>query len=130
MPQHFDAEGKKAWRWLVKTLRGMAILAASDVALMTLYCDSWSQYIAIRSELAAKGVSQFILHCKVKGTFYRNPLVDTEAMLKKQLMMCLTELGLSPISRARLQVRPQESNDPMAELLAVIHARRTHASKN
>ena len=137
MPKHLDGEAAKAWRWLVRELRAMRLLASSDLALMTIYCDTWGQYVAIRAQLAKQGVAQFILQSKRTGkdgversTFYRNPLVDTESMLKKQLVTCLSEMGLSPVSRARLQVKKGEAADPMAELIARMTERRNQTHPN
>lgn len=119
-PTHFDREGNKAWKWLTGVLGKNGLLAESDQAIITIYCDTWSQYVAIRKELAKKGAAQFILRSD-KGAFYRNPLVDTESMLKKQLMTCLSELGLSPTSRVRLHAIPQEQPaDSKAKFFKVV----------
>ena len=129
IPAHLDEESKKAWRWLVKTLREMNILAVSDVAIMTLYSDVWGQYVAVRRKLAPLGEHQFIAK-STKGVFYMNPLLNVEAMLKKQLMQCLRELGLSPSARSGLSVNSDKAADPMAALLEKMNERRTQVSDN
>lgn len=101
MPKHLDAEGKQTWRALVKSLREMGLLGDTDVALMTLYCDTWGEYLKARQMVAKTGD---VLANKVKGTMYMSPYVALEAMYKNQLIKCLQELGLSPRSRAALHV--------------------------
>ena len=124
-PSHLDAEAKTAWRFLVRVLRGMGILASSDVAVMCLYCETWSQYVECRRQskkFAAKsdGLGQFVM-VGDKGNPYINPLLSAESMLKKQLLQYLGELGLSPVSRARVHT---EGSEPVDDPLVMLMRRR------
>jgi len=120
MPEHLDAEGRKAWEWLTGELEQMRILARSDVAIMTLYCDTWSQYVGARKQLGPLGPAGFVLRSE-KGGFYINPLLNVEASLKKQLAGYLSELGLSPSSRTRLHVQPaKEVTEGKARFFGVV----------
>ena len=112
MPEHIalDERAVEAWEWLCGVLDEMGILAKSDKALMTLYCDAWSQYVMVREQLAPVGAAQFVLRGRT-GSFYRNPLIDTESMIRKQLMSYLSELGLSATSRARIHTT-RKTDDP------------------
>lgn len=123
IPAHLGGEAKKAWPFLVCVLKGMGILASSDVAIMTLYCETWGQYVAVRRRArefaeAGDGLGQFLLTSKKSGQPYINPLLAAESMLKKQLLQYLGELGLSPVSRARVGSGDGGADDdPLAALL-------------
>ena len=105
-PEHLNDEARKAWGWLCGTLKRLGLLAHSDLAIMALYCETWAEYIKVRREVDEFG---FILTSPQTGNPFVNPLVNIEAMLKKQLLQYLSELGLSPTSRTRLHADvPQE----------------------
>ncbi len=110
MPGHLDTKGQEAWRWLCGILEGMGLLVKSDIAVMTLYCDTWSEYIEARHNVQKYGS---VLASKKTGTAYLSPHISLESMLKKQLMSCLMELGLSPTSRARLNITAATEDDPL-----------------
>ena len=103
-PEHLNDEASDTWGWLCKTLGDLRLLANSDVAIMTLYCESWAEYIKVRKDVEEYG---FIMVSPKTGNPFVNPLVNIEASLRKQLHQCLSELGLSPTSRARLSVAPK-----------------------
>jgi len=110
MPEHLSQAGRDAWAWLCEVLGGMGILASSDVAIMTLYCDTWSQYVEVRGQQASKGVGQFLASSE-KG-LYIHPLLGVESMLKKQLVSYIGEMGLTATSRVRLHAAPKQSAAP------------------
>ena len=111
MPAHLEKVGKEAWLWLCAQLHTMGILATSDVAIMTLYCDTWTEYVMVRTRINEMGIAGMLLTSAKTGSIYVNPLMNIESTLKKQLMSCLAELGLSPTARARLTTtKPREEN--------------------
>ena len=112
-PDWLDRDGRDTWRWLVENLETLGILAKCDQALMALYCDTWSQLCHLRRRRADKGEAQFLAPTKAGG-FYRHPLFDVEATLKKQLA---AYLGDRPSSRTRIRVDMQKGDDPITEML-------------
>ncbi len=116
-PDWLDEEGQATWIWLSEMLTTLGIIAASDQALMALYCDAWSQLQHLRKRRANKGEAQFLAPTKSGEGFYRHPLFDIEATLKKQIMTYLAELGLSPSSRTRIRVDAQSAPDKITEML-------------
>ena len=126
-PEHLNDEACNVWEWLCDTLDRLGLLAKSDVAIMTLYCETWSEYVKVRQEVEQYG---FVMISPKTGNPFVNPLLNVEAMLKKQLLQYLSELGLSATSRTRLRVHTPEQPDPMAELLRTINARRSQTHSN
>ncbi len=110
MPGHLTEVGRETWAWLVGELEEMRVLARCDVAILAMYCNAWSDYVAAREEIASVGVGGFVLTGGAGGG-YINPMMNVAAMREKQLHQCVGELGLSGVARARLNVGPPAKTD-------------------
>lgn len=75
---------------------------------MTLYCETWAEYVKARHEVEKYG---FVMISPKTGSPFVNTLRNVEAMLKKQLLQYLSELGLSPTSRTRLHAEQREEEE-------------------
>ena len=121
-PAHFNEDASVWWDWLVDMLGQMGILAQSDVAIMTLYCDTAAEYITAKRDL--NRIGGFVSKSEKTGQYYINPYVNVLAMLKKQLLCYLAELGFSPTSRSRVKRNsPASGADPITELLSQRYGR-------
>ena len=91
-PTWLDADAKKEWKRIVKALKPLRILTAADFMVMI-------QYVQLFSEFKREG-SEFT------------------AAKHTQLRMMYGELGLSPASRAKLNLATsdEEDADPWADL--------------
>ncbi len=101
MPEHFNEDAQKAWRWLCGMLGQMNLLSKSDVAIMSLYCDTWSEYIKVRRDVDRFG---YVMISKKTGMPFMTPHLSIESMLKKQLMQILPAMGLTASSRSQIHV--------------------------
>ncbi len=99
-PPHLDKRATETWDWLCDTLDKMGILSSSDVAIMTLYSETWVEYIGARESVTKYGP---IMLSKQTGQPYSSPYLNQEAMFKKQLERYSIELGLTPVARTRVQ---------------------------
>lgn len=99
MPTHLDADAQLAWEWLCGQLQSMGLLATSDVAVMTVYCDSWSGYRRARAGVLKYG--PVLVSEKTKVPFL-SAYTSAEAMYRKALMGAAVELGLTPSARSRV----------------------------
>lgn len=100
MPALLEGLAAETWHWLCKILAEMGILAESDIAVMTLYCATWGQWVEAIQQVKKFGP---ILAAKT-GTPYLSPYLLLEGMLAKRLVQLAGELGLTAISRTRMQV--------------------------
>lgn len=103
IPPHVEGEAALTWEWLCDELDRMGILSSGDVAIMTLYCDTWAEYQEARAKVQKYGS---ILFGK-EGTPFNSPYLNQEAMFKKQLERYASELGLTPSSRSRVHASPK-----------------------
>lgn len=115
MPEdYFDTEGERAWKWLCKQLDTMGTLAESDEDLMILFCDTRSEYRKNRQAVRKYGG---VLISPKSTLPFIGAHTNYEAMLKKQLHTCITELGLSSSSRTRILGPEKGDDDPLLVLL-------------
>jgi len=113
MPDHLDADAAVAWEWLCGELDKLGLLVTSDVAVMAVYCDSWSGY---RRNL--RGVVKYgDVLVGEKGVPFLSAYGNAVAMHRKALMSAAVEMGLSASSRSRVQAIPQVADDPLMALI-------------
>jgi len=98
MPTHFTEVAEATWHQLCSDLAAMTppILASSDVALMTLYCDAYSHYLGAERELQEQ---KAVLKSAKTGVPFLGAYAQTQAMFGKQLFAYAKELGLTHLSR-------------------------------
>ncbi len=94
-PAHFDEDAIEQWDALCITLEELGLLVKSDVAIMTLYCETWCEYVAVRKEVRKYGM---VIVSPKTGSPFASPHLNIESGLKRQLSAYSTELGLTPSS--------------------------------
>jgi P27 family predicted phage terminase small subunit len=116
-PIHFSERASEVWDWLCGVMEEMGTLSRSDVAIMTLYCDTMEKY----EDCMKTGRGKDGVAVAANGSEYLSPHETRQAMINKQLDKYSAELGLTPGSRARLKVTCQKTDqveDHTDELLS------------
>jgi P27 family predicted phage terminase small subunit len=105
------------WRYLVSNTPA-GVLHANNAALLERYCELLAQYREVVREIAKRGVGGLLAKDRF-GLPTRSILFELQMELSRLLKECETELGFTPVSRARVQV-PQvpatRSDDPWADI--------------
>jgi len=52
-PKHLDAEARKEWRRIGRMLLAVRVITELDRAVLTVYCQSWSEYVRACEALLA-----------------------------------------------------------------------------
>ncbi|QQA41474.1 phage terminase small subunit P27 family [Pelagovum pacificum] len=103
-PDHLDADARKEWRRLARTLHEAGILTVADRAAFAAYCQSYSLWAeAVRKQRETPRLIK-----TPSGYVQQSPWI---AIANKQLELMgryMAELGITPTSRTRL-------SDVMAE---------------
>ena len=101
MPKGMDPVARAAWRHTVREMGSSGVITAADAHILRLYCEAWSRY-----RKAADMLADFPPLLNDRGHLTKNPLHQV-VRDDSDLMLRLTrELGLSPASRASLQLLP------------------------
>lgn len=118
-PKHLDKEAKQEWRRMVKELEPLGMLTNLDKAIFALYCESYSIWAKSARIIQEKGMVFSAITKTVQkqdgsivttgsGLPSLNPYFKIADKAKEQMIKALTEMGMTPSSRARVKVAEQK----------------------
>ena len=96
------------WRRVVPELERVGLIGLLDARLLTDYCICVVQLDAANVEIATKGFGVVTERGEQK-----NPAVTAANQLRTQLKFYISELGLSPTSRMRLNMPKGDDGDSL-----------------
>ncbi len=130
-----DDEGKAEWNRLAPRLAELGLLTVLDVSSLAAFCQMWAEFVIATRMLNAEGR---VLRVPVMGTVRRrnaetgktervteqtgtelvaHPAVKLQRSALAALRSMLGDFGLSPSTRARLNVTPPAEVDEFEEFL-------------
>lgn len=101
-PRQLDYEARKEWKRAAKELLVLGILTSVDRAALAAYCQAWSTYVTALDHLR----SEPMIFKTEKGYPVRNPWFDIASTAQAHMKSFMTEFGLTPASRSRLNIAP------------------------
>lgn len=113
-PSWLDKDGRAEWHRVVPQLEKMGVLAKIDRGALALYCDAWSQFLAVRVMLQSEGMTYSLAN----GYVQQRPEVSVYHKLQAILKSWTHEFGLTPSARGRMTVGDKaEDADPFEAFL-------------
>jgi P27 family predicted phage terminase small subunit len=120
-PAWLDKEAKKVWRYFSARLAAVKVLTELDREALAIYCTSAARLAKAEKAIATTGE----VIKSPAGFAQPNPWIGIAQKCQEMMLRYGQELGLSPSARARLRISPETTdNDPMAELLGKMRARK------
>lgn len=126
-PKILGKEGKKEWKRITKELKTMQIIAKIDASALTIYCRAYENWLdceqkiidASKPEETADGIKQKDgkVSTSSKGISYINANVSLSSMYVKQMTKILTEFGMTPASRAKVNAEGPSKEDSFLDYL-------------
>ena len=105
-PKELSPEGKKIYKVLAERGADDKILALIDSPLLITYCETWAQWVEAVRQCREDGTGQ--IRKQVYITKSKNPAVNPAVWianaLTKSLVRMASELGCSPVGRARMAI--------------------------
>mgnify|MGYP001576275518 FL=1 len=92
----------------------MGLLAQTDRAALTIYCQAWDRWLEAEAELKKHGL---VFYPKGKGFPIRSPYLTIANQAIRQIQAFLAAFGCSPSSRSRIQVQAATIDDPFEKFL-------------
>jgi len=115
-PAHLTPDGLEAWLAIGARVEAMRVVQVQDAHALELLAEAWSEYLEARRYLVANGLTY--TSQTPTGTIRRpNPEVAIASDAWKRLKAMLSDFGLTPATRSRLEVAPPVEVDPLEELL-------------
>ena len=115
-PRHLSSEARREWRRVTKELLANNLLQVVDRAALAAYCQSWARWVAAEEEMAKADFQ--MMETTYKGYQYVSPWLGVAHQALNQMKAFLTEFGLTPASRTRIQVPERGPADDFDEFLA------------
>lgn len=112
-PGHLSELAKAEWRRITPELYRLGLLTVVDRAMLTAYCQAWSDLIEGQRHLDDDGE----VLTTDKGYKYVNPWVTVRNKAIEQMHKFGAEFGLSPSSRTRIKMESNEKGMTLAEML-------------
>ena len=115
-PRHLSDEARREWRRVSRELLDKNLLQVVDRAALAAYCQCWARWVEAEQKMAQPGFQ--MMEATDKGYQYVSPWLGVANQSLKQMKAFLTEFGLTPASRTRIQVPEQGPADDFDEFLA------------
>lgn len=103
VPDFLDGEARAEWNRTLAEHEGTGLLTRADRALLAAYCVMWSRFVAAERHVTEHGP---IVAAPRTATPMPNPHLKVSRDALDRLLKIAGELGLSPVSRARLHIAP------------------------
>ena len=114
-PEWLDDIAKEEWNRVAPMLASCKLITEADTKALEAYCKCWSRYIEAEKQMDDIGSTIFQPNQKSK---YIQQLPQV-AIAQKYLKLCkdfMTEFGLTPSSRGRMQLPGETDEDEMETL--------------
>ena len=115
-PAHLSPVAAKEWRRLAKPLYDMGVLSTTDRGALAAYCQSWARWVEAEEKLKETP----ILIRTPSGYAQQSPWLS---IANKQLDLMgryMSDLGLTPVARARLPAAATPGNEQMTCVRVVV----------
>lgn len=113
-PTWLHPEAKREWRRIVPHLEKLGLLTQVDRTALAAYCQLYARWWEAERAIKAHGLTQVT----ESGYVAQRPEVGIANSALKQMRAYLSEFGLSPASRSRIDAptAPEKPRNAFAEL--------------
>ncbi len=106
-PLHLAGSARREWRRIARILHACGLLTAVDRAALGMYCAAYGRWADAERKVQDLGVvilspNKFPIH---------SPFLAVANKAMDQMIRLLSELGLSPAARTRIEVVPPNPTD-------------------
>ena len=112
-PEYLDEVGQAEWNRMGVELHKLGLLTTIDLSAFAAYCQQYSIWISAIEEVKKGGV----VVVAQSGYQQQSPYFTIQNKAQTEMRKWLTEFGMTPSSRSRVQVSEQTEIDPMEEFL-------------
>lgn len=113
-PKELSDVGKKEWKRTGKELQKLGLLTQIDLSAFHVYCETYSIWIDAIHNIHKLGM----LIKAPSGYPMVTPYMSIANKASEKMAKFLTEFGMTPSSRSRINVpKPEKESDPLKEYL-------------
>lgn len=114
-PKWLDPEAKKLWKQLIPELERLGLMTIVDGVAFAGICQRYATWVKCEKYLKKNGLT----FETDTGYIQQRPEVAISQKALADVRAFMTEFGLTPASRARINIKPDEGKeDPIEALLS------------
>jgi len=107
-PAWLAKEGKREWRRISKELEALGLLTRVDRAALAAYCQCYARWVEAEAALVKQGGGMTLTCTTDKGNLIQHPAVGIANKAMAEMRSFLTEFGMTPAARTRINAKPLE----------------------
>lgn len=115
-PPGLSQAAKTEWSRVVDTLSGRGTIGSLDMAVLAVYCQAWADWLDVSRRIKKAGLTGK-LHTTKRGRVMMTGMISLQRNYFDQMMKAAAELGLSPVSRARVKRTGGPPKDSLSEFI-------------
>lgn len=104
-PAHLSPTAKSEWKRLASQLVALGMLSALDRAVLAAYCQTYGRWVEAERKLAE---TPALIKLQT-GYVQQNPWLAVSNKQLELMHRLMTEMGLTPVSRSRVNAKPATS---------------------
>lgn len=112
-PDWLEQEAKNEWDRIVPELHKLRLLTKIDMTALIGYCQSWARYVEAEKYLSEHDS----IMITESGYMQQVPQVGIALKYLKSCQSFMTEFGLTPSSRSKINLPGEDPKDEMEKLL-------------
>jgi len=112
-PRYLDTAAKKEWRRISKEMHRLGLLTNIDITALAAYCQCFSTWIDATKKIQKHGV----LIKAPSGYPIQSPYLSIANKAQVEMRKWLTEFGMTPSSRSRVEVKDAEEGNDLDDFL-------------
>ena len=105
------------WNRIAPVLSSAGMLSKIDRAALVCYCTAWASFVRSKEELKKNGE---VLQ-SAAGGYYQNPWLSIRNRQMEIMLKFLTEFGMSPSSRTKIQPEDMAAGDEIDQFNLRVH---------
>jgi len=106
-PAWLDEDAKAEWARVAPELERLGLLTQLDRAAFACYCQSYADYVSLQKFLSVNG----LFYVTPAGKLRERPEAGMADTAMRTMLAFAREFGMTPASRARLNLPPQLSDE-------------------
>lgn len=117
-PADLGREARQEWDRIAPKLEKLGILTEIDATALACYCQAFERWVKAEAVLKKSGE---LLKSEKTGGLYQNPYLAVANRAMEQMRQFLTEFGMTPSSRSRVQVKEPQEKSSLKAFVAQKH---------
>jgi len=114
-PKHLHGEARREWNRVTKQLVEIGVLTRVDRAALAAYCQNWARWV--QAEEAMTAADFLMITTTESGYPVVSPWLNVANTAMKNMLRFLTEFGMTPSSRTRVDRIVEEDDDDYESFL-------------